>query len=264
MDLYRRNLNFPLLCLVVGLTVFGVAYTLLGQGNVGDPPPGSTPTPTPGGPGSGDGPPGPVGQVNELFEVIVGGDIKELEQALAGGADPNAFNTEGASALQWAIVGSGETETVYGQVKALLTAGANPNQPDSQGMTALHSAALYGSEAVMDALISLGGDPNISTAGQTPYELALSGGNAGAVSAIEQRIDDRPTNASFLQAVGVLTQEVKKGFLTSTTNQERKEVIRKAVDGLVASGFLTEAAGAALYRQLTEEQRLHEWEGGGS
>lgn len=263
MERFRRNLNFPLLCLVIGLTVFGVAYTLLGQGNVGDPPPGSTPNPTPGGPGSGEGPPGPVGQVNDLFEIIVGGDIKELEQALAGGADPNAFNTEGASPLQWAILGTGETETVYGQVKALLKAGANPNQPDRQGMTAMHSAALHGSEAVMDALISLGGDPNISTAGQTPYELALLGGNVGAVSAIGQRTDDRPADASFLQAVGVLTRKVKKGFLTSSTDQERKEVIRKAVDGLVTSGFLTKAAGADLFRQLTEEQRLHEWEGGG-
>ena len=260
MKIFRRKLTLPVFCLAVGLVVFGVSYTLLGQGNVGDPPPGTTP----GGPGAGDGEPGPVATVNELFDVIVGGDVEQLKQALAGGVDPNAFNTEGASALQWAILGSGETETVYGQVKALLTAGANPNQPDRQGMTAMHSAALHGSEAVMDALIGLGGDPNISTAGQTPYELALLGGNVGAVSAIEQRTDDRPADASFLQAVGVLTQKVKAGFLTSTTNQERKEVIRKAVDELVTNGFLTEAAGADLFRQLTEEQRLHEWERDGS
>ncbi len=248
MKIVRERLTFLLLCLTVGLTVFGVSYTLLGQGPGDD---------------AGDGELGPVGQVNELFEVIVGGDVKQLEQALRNGADPNSLNTDGTSALQWAIVGSGETGTVYGQVKALLTAGANPNQPDRQGMTPMHSAALHGSEAVMDALISLGGDPNISTAGQTPYELALMGGNVGAVSAIEQRTDDRPADASFLQAVGVLTQKVKKGFLASSTDQERKEVIRKAVAGLVTSGFLTEAAGADLFRQLTEEQRLHEWEGGG-
>ena len=201
--------------------------------------------------------------MKDLFEIIVGGDINALEQALAGGADPNAFNTEGASALQWAILGSGETETVYGQVKALLTAGANPNQPDRQGMTAMHSAALHGSEAVMDTLISLGGDPNISTAGQTPYELALLGGNVGAVSAIEQSTDDRPADASFLQAAGVLTQKVKTGFVASTSDQERKEVIRKAVDDLVSNGFLTKAAGADLFHRLTEVQRLHEWEGDG-
>lgn len=262
----RKNFTFTALCLAVGLVVFGVSYTLMGQGpvgSVGDPPETPAPNPTPGGPGADEGDPGPVGQVNELFEVIVGGDVKALEKALRNGADPNSVNPEGASALQWAILGSGETETVYGQVKALLTAGANPNQPDRQGITAVHSAALHGSEAVMDALISLGGDPNISTAGQTPYELALLGGNAGAVSAIEQGTHDKPANMSFLKAVGMLTQKVKKGFLTSTTNQERKEVIRKAVDDLVSNGFLTKAAGADLFRQLTEEQRLHEWEGGG-
>lgn len=260
---FRKTLTFTALCLAVGLVAFSVSYTLLGQGptgNVGGTTEGSSPA-VPGEmlPG---GEPGPVGQVNELFEVIVGGEVKQLEEALRDGADPNSVNPEGASALQWAILGSGETETVYGQVKALLTAGANPNQPDRQGMTAMHSAALHGSEAVMDALISLGGDPNISTAGQTPYELAMLGGNVGAVSAIEQGTHDKPANTSFLKAVGLLTQKVKKGFLTSTTDEERKQVIRKAVDDLVSNGFLTKAAGTDLFRQLTEVQKLHEWKGG--
>lgn len=247
MEICRGKLTFPLLCLVVGLVVFGVSYNVLGQK-------------------TGAEKSAPLSQAeanNLMFKAILDGEVELLEHALARGADANAFNTDGASALQWAILGSGKSETVYGQVKALLNRGANPNQPNIDGMTAVHTAALHGSEAVMDALISSGGDPNISTAGQTPYELAMLGGNSGAVSAIQQGTDNKPANASFLQAVEMLTQKVKKGFLTSSTDEERKQVIRKAVDELVATGFLTEAAGAALFHQLTEVQRLHEWEGGG-
>ena len=247
MEICRGKLTFPLLCLVVGLLVFGVSYNVLGQKT-----------------GTEKSAPLSQAKANDLmFKAILDGEVELLEQALARGADANAFNTDGVSALQWAILGSGKSETVYGQVKALLNRGANPNQPNIHGMTAVHTAALYGSEAVMDALISFGGDPNTSTAGQTPYELAMLGGNSGAVSAIEQRTDNKPENASFLQAVGMLTQKVKKGFLTSSTDEERKQVIRKAVDELVATGFLTEAAGAALFHELTEVQGLHEQGGDG-
>ena len=236
MKIFRSRLTFPVLCLAVGVTVFGVGYTLLGQG-----PGNENPEPV-----------GPVGQVNDLFDVIVGEDVGLLEQILAQGEDPNAINAEGATALQWAILGSGVTDTVFSQVRILLEAGANPNQPDRQGLTPLHTAAMGdGSDAVMKALIDAGGDPLITTVTQTPYELALMTGNTGAVTAIEQVTDYRPANRSFLQALGVATQEMRGGFRTSTTNQERKNVIQKAIDGLVRGGFLTEAQGKDLVRQLT-------------
>ncbi len=120
----KRNLGFPLFCLVFGLVVFGVSYTLLGQG------PGS-------GPGdlTGNEEVGPVAVVSELFEVIEGGDVAALEDLLRSGADPNEANDYGHTALHWAI--ATDSPVVYGQVSALLNAGANPNLADKKGLTPL-------------------------------------------------------------------------------------------------------------------------------
>lgn len=107
MKIVRGRLTFLLLCLTVGLTVFGVSCTLLGQepgDNVGEPPPGSTPNPTPGNPGDDDGQPGSVGQVNELFEVIRLGDVEKLTGLLQNGADPNQVDSHGHTALHVSVL----------------------------------------------------------------------------------------------------------------------------------------------------------------
>ncbi len=153
MKLCRRKLTFPLLCLAFGLAVFGVSYTLLGQGpgagsgdnenqgpvgGVDDPPETPAPNPTPGGPGAGEEVGGPVGQVTDgdkLFEAIVFDDNQRLQDLLEGGADPNSLTTFGHLPLQLAVSAAESSATAYGKIQLLIQHGANPNQPDSEGIT---------------------------------------------------------------------------------------------------------------------------------
>lgn len=178
MEIFRRRLTFPLLCLVVGLTVFGVSYSMFGQGpgeddtsgatgNTGEEGTGSGGTPTPG--GDEEGEIGPVGVVNESIHTLFTGDAQQLEQVLAAGANPNTLDDRsGLAALHFAVSISGDSDTAYGKIKVLLDYGANPNLPDNDGETPMHAAAVFGSEATMLALLNAGRDPNIATGELTP------------------------------------------------------------------------------------------------
>ena len=166
---FRKKLTIPALYLAVGLAVFGVAYTLMGQEG-----------------GDGTTPAQPEQLARTLFDVLAGGDVQELQQFLDDGADPNQKNADGVTLLGWAILGMETTPTVYSQVKALIAAGANPNIADNGGKTALHYAAQYGgSNAVTQALIDAGVGPDIkSQEGVSALQLAALSGNAGIIASI--------------------------------------------------------------------------------
>lgn len=245
----RKNFTFAALCLAVGLGVFGVSYTLVGQGtagNVGDTTEGSSPE-VPGEmlPG---GEPGPVGQVNELFDVLAGGDVPALKQLLEDGADPNAINEDGVTVLQWAVLGEPTTATVYGQVKALLGAGANPNIPDDRGRTALHYAAEHGgSNAVTQALIDGGAAVNtLDQTGFTALQLATMLGNAGAQSAIEQATTVRPPEYEKLNVLGNFSQRLR----AATTEEGKKAILERETTSMVERGWMTEEERKALLQAI--------------
>ena len=228
------------------------------MGGVDDPTETPAPNPTPGGPGADEGDPGPVGQVNELFEVISGGDVKQLEQLLEDGADPNTSGPQGLTALSWAIVGSKSIPTAYVQVGKLLAVGANPNLANNHGATPLHIAALKGDGAIMSALLQAGGDPLIKTARlfapnefSSPYEWALQTNNEGVIAAIEAVTDHRPENMMELKARGTFFKKIQKGFDKETT-AEKRAAFRAAIEGFKNSGYLS-AGDAVILHQKYEE-----------
>ncbi len=227
MKLFRSKRAFPVLCLAVGLVIFGVSYTLLGQGSGDD--------------GAKDAPKIEPAVNEIMFKAMVEDDVELLEEALTAGADPNAFNEEGISALQWAILGSGTAKTVYGQVRMLLAAGANPNLPDAKGYTPLHGAAVRADESVVTALLEAGGDANIANIpDNTPYEIALKLGNTGAVSAIEQASDFRHSNREKLMLWGIFSLRVEALCMKNLpAGPKRDEEIRKVNNFLVENGLLT-------------------------
>ncbi len=70
-----------------------------------------------------------------------------VNRLLAAGADVNAVNVDGRSALMWAAEGGDEAI-----VDRLLAAGANVEALDTQGRTALQLAVQRGDQAVADRI----------------------------------------------------------------------------------------------------------------
>jgi ankyrin repeat protein len=100
-----------------------------------------------------------------------------VKALLDSGADPNAVNEEGTTALMWASTRGLEW------VNPLLDRGANPKASDRQGFTALMVAAGYsGMRPVMSRLIAAGADVNaLTTNGWSALRDAVKSGDTATV-----------------------------------------------------------------------------------
>ena len=88
------------------------------------------------------------------------------------GANPNCTDTDGQTALHYAVESRGEA-----MVALLMASGANPNAKNTMnGQTPLHHASVVGTGSVrlVERLLDHGADPNTSDdAGETPLHLAV-------------------------------------------------------------------------------------------
>jgi ankyrin repeat protein len=116
------------------------------------------------------------------------GEAERVSALLALGADPDARDLSGATALHWAAAGlPGRVEVV----EALLRAGATVDATDGAGVTALMRCRHR--PAVTRALLRAGADPNAATpAGRTPLGSATAGGDAEAVRLLLEAGARRP------------------------------------------------------------------------
>ncbi len=106
-------------------------------------------------------------------------DVQGVRALLKSGADVNAAQGDGMTALHWAAMhGDFEMSTM------LLQAGANVRaQSRLGGYVPLHLAAQAGSAAVIDQLLARGAAVNqTTTTGATPLMLAASSGNVAAAT----------------------------------------------------------------------------------
>jgi ankyrin repeat protein len=117
---------------------------------------------------------------SEVADAASRGDRAEIERLLKGGADVNAQQADGATALQWAAY-RGDA----GLARLLLHAGARPGLANRNGATPLWLAAARGDAAVVEALLEGGADANESLPlGRRPLMLAARTGSVDAVRAL--------------------------------------------------------------------------------
>jgi len=119
-----------------------------------------------------------------IADAAMAGDGETARRLLKQGADVNAAQGDGMTALHWAAM-HGDAALA----ETLLYAGGNARATTRiGGYTPLHLASQTGTRAVVEALAGRGADVNARAAtGATPLMLAASSGNTEALQALVDR-----------------------------------------------------------------------------
>ena len=128
---------------------------------------------------------GPQGADSPVADAAMRGDRQAVRELLAGGADVNAAQGDGMTALHWASE-RGDSELA----RMLLHAGAAIDPATRIGGYApLHLAARSGSSAVAELLLDAGADLLAAAPGTaaTPLHLAAASGNPDLVALLLER-----------------------------------------------------------------------------
>ena len=124
-----------------------------------------------------------IGRQAPLADAVARGDKQTVSSLLKKGADVNAVQNDGATALHWAAY-LNDADTMA----MLLRAGAKVNAKNDLGVTPLALAAQQGATAVIEQLLKAGALPNDAVnfvnAGETPLMHAARAGSVEAVKAL--------------------------------------------------------------------------------
>jgi ankyrin repeat protein len=129
-----------------------------------------------------------------VADAAMRGDSAKIRTLLKTGADANAAQADGMTALHWAAA-RGDAQSV----KVLVFAGARLESTTRNGnFTPLHLASQAGRAATVRALVEAGANVNAATTsgGATPLHMAAAQGNVDAVNALldgKATVDARET-----------------------------------------------------------------------
>jgi ankyrin repeat protein len=121
-----------------------------------------------------------LGAASDVADAAMRGDAAAVRALIASGADVNAPQNDGATALHWAAFKS-DVE----MASALLRAGANPRAASREGVTPLWLASINGDAPMIRALVAAGADPNEALPlGRRPLMVAARTGDVEAMRAL--------------------------------------------------------------------------------
>ena len=123
---------------------------------------------------------------SEAADAAMNKNGEALRALLAKKADVNAAQTDGTTALNWAVQSND-----LAMVNSLLAAGADAKVGNRAGATSLYLAVVNGNAEMIDRLLKAGADVNskVLLNGETPLMVASRTGNAASVKLLLNRID---------------------------------------------------------------------------
>ena len=165
-----------------------------------------------------------------VADAAMQSDNATLQRLIQQGADVNAIQSDGATALHWAAY-HGDAD----MVRSLLEAGANPGIANRNGSTPMWLAAERGEASVLEALLNGGADANeLLPLGRRPLMLAARSGVVEAIRVLLEHGAD--PNAA----------ETERGTTALMQAADQKHV--DAVAELIAFGANPSATSAPVFR----------------
>jgi ankyrin repeat protein len=177
-----------------------------------------------------------------LMQAIAGMDrnVECVRALLDAGADVNATTRDGYSALHYAVdfMGKLDATTEPSQfIDILAQAGADLEAKQGWGWTPLMRAVLEGSVEEMQALLSVGANPNVSFPQDTLP--AFMRGHTLLMKAISDRVKlplllKAGADVNMKDAYGQTASEYAEGLLAAVSDKEYKAEVRDCIEMLKA------------------------------
>ena len=191
-----------------------------------------------------------------VADAAMQGDLSKVKTLIEGGADVNASQGDGMTALHWAAE-NGDVK----MVRTLLFAGALPNSATRNGAyTPLHLSARAGRSGSVEALLIGGGDPDARTVtGVTALHFA-------AASAAVESVTSLVAHGAQIDLKESMSGQTPLIFAAAANRAGSIEVLLRAGADASATTTVVDVSARSAedrdLRELRDQRKALEWSRG--